>query len=87
MSQSKLKKALLKRALGFETEEVVEEYAEGEGGEVKLLKRKVTKKSVPPDLTAIKLLTEGEKEVCQMTDEELSFEKQRLLDLIKEKEK
>ena len=49
--------ALLRRALGFDCEETVDEYGFSEGEEV-LVKRKVTKKYVPPDISAAKLLLE-----------------------------
>lgn len=45
--RQELKDALVRRALGYDTEEIVEEYREEEG-EPLLIKRKVTKKSVPP---------------------------------------
>lgn len=81
-----LKQALIKKALGYDAMEVVEEYAQGDEGEVRLTKRKVTKKSVPPDVSALKILIEGEglKPISQMTDEELEREKQRLLRLLEE---
>ena len=81
-----LKQALIKKALGYDAMEVVEEYAQGDEGDVRLTKRKVTKKSVPPDVSALKILIEGEglKPISQMTDEELEREKQRLLRLLEE---
>ena len=81
-----LKQALIKKALGYDAKEVVEEYAQTKEGEVRLTKRKVTTKSVPPDVSALKILIEGEglKPVSQMTDEELEREKQRLLKLLEE---
>ena len=51
MSEDPVREALVRRALGYETDEVVEEYGFNEG-EAVLLKRKVTKKSVPPDIQA-----------------------------------
>ena len=78
------REAVLKRALGYDAEEVVEEYS-GEDGT--LIKRKVTRKNVPPDMSAAKLLLAGEEkplDVSQMTDEELAEEKRRLLALLKE---
>ena len=77
----KLKTALKKRALGYNSTEVTEEYVEdGEGG-VKLVKRKVVKKNVPPDVSAAKLLIEieGVDDITKLSDEELEEEKQRLL--------
>ena len=38
----RINSALLKKALGFDAKEIVEEYATGEDGEVKLSKKKVT---------------------------------------------
>ena len=75
----KLEGALMKVALGFSVEEVTEEFGEVDG-ELKLLKRKRTKKQVPPDLKAVQLLlTEKGVSVADMTDEELEEERQRLL--------
>lgn len=87
-NQSDFKKALIKKALGYDYKEVVEEYVSSDEGEVRLTKKKVTKKNVPPDITAIKLLLEDSVSVSQMSDEELLIEKERLLKLLKnEKEK
>ena len=55
--------------------EVVEEFAV-EDGELKLVRKKVTKREVPPDLKALKIILESGKEV---SDEELIEEKRRLL--------
>lgn len=79
-----LKIALIKKALGYDATEVVEEYIADEEG-VKLSKKKVTKKNVPPDITAIKLLLEGEElDLSKMSDDELIKEKERLLKLLAE---
>lgn len=79
---------LYKKAIGYQTEEVVEEYAsEEKGGE--LLKRKVTTKYIPPDVSALKSymeLTRVDNEFDNLTDEELEREKQRLIKLLVEKE-
>ena len=55
MDGEKIKGALLERALGYDADEVVEEYGFSEG-EAVLVKRKVTKKRVPPDIQAAKML-------------------------------
>lgn len=47
MDGEKIKGALLERALGYDADEVVEEYGFSEG-EAVLVKRKVTRKRVPP---------------------------------------
>ena len=80
--QSDFKKALVKKALGYDVTETVEEYSGGEDG-VKLVKKKVTKKNVPPDITALKmLLEEDNRAVSLMSDEQLEVEKERLLKLL-----
>ena len=82
-----IKDALVKKALGYDVTETVEEYV-SQDGEIVLSKKKVTKKNVPPDVTALKILLENEVQpVAQMSDEELESEKQRLLLLLKENEK
>lgn len=82
-----LEQALIKKALGYDATEVVEEYV-GDGDEIKLSKKKVTTKNVPPDMSALKfLLDESQKEVSEMTDQELYEEKVRLLCLLKEIQK
>lgn len=88
--EKKLGDALLKVALGYSVAEVTEEYAEVDG-ELKLMKRKKTKKDIPPDLKAVQmLLGEGESQYATLSDEELEEEKKKLLEklcLKKEKEK
>ncbi|MBQ7923798.1 MAG: hypothetical protein IJ329_00670 [Clostridia bacterium] len=77
--KEKIEKALLKVALGFQVAEVTEEYADVDG-ELKLTKRKKTKKDIPPDLKAVQLLlTENGANFDEMSDEELQREKMRLL--------
>ena len=84
VDKNDLEQALIKKALGYDAPEVVEEYV-GDGDEIKLSKKKVTTKNVPPDMSALKfLLEESQKEVSQMTDQELYEEKVRLLCLLKE---
>ena len=85
IDSARFKTALVKKALGYDATEVVEEYVSDDAGEVKLTKKKVTKKNVPPDLTALKmLLDQTEVAVSEMTDEQLEEEKQRLLKLLSE---
>ena len=78
MRREEVTEALRRRALGYEADEVVEEYGFTEG-EAVLLKRKVTKKDVPPDIQAAKLLLEAEEPLAALTDEQLEQEKARLL--------
>ena len=85
--EEKISDALLKVALGYQVAEVTEEYAEVDG-ELKLTKRKKTKKDVPPDLKAVQLLlsTENDGDYADWTDEQLQAEKKRLLAELKEKQ-
>ena len=88
--EDKIRKALLKKALGYSADEVVEEYALDEGGE-KLVKKKVTKKHFSPDVSAVKILLERyyqtyQEKISLMSDEELEKEEKRLLKLLKEAE-
>ena len=79
--EEEIKAALKKCAVGFGTSEVVEEFSV-EDGELKLIKKKVTRRDVPPDIKALKLLMDGGTE--QLSDEELEAEMQRLTKLLEE---
>ena len=82
--EEKIGQALLKVALGYQLAEVTEEYAEV-NGELKLTKRKKTKKDVPPDLKAVQLLLSSDgADYAQWSDEELEAEKRRLLAILQE---
>lgn len=83
MSDDGLKKALLKCAVGFDTSEIVEEYAVDEG-ELRLVKRKVTRRDVPPDIKAVKMLLDGEADIAGMSDEELEERRKKLIEMLKE---
>lgn len=85
VSNKKIEKALLDKALGYETKEITEEYALS-GDELVLQKRKTSVKTYPPDLTALQMLLEEKKDgdLSQMSDEDLEKEKQKLLKLLKE---
>jgi len=82
----KIEKSLLKKALGYQYKEVIEEYSIGEDGE-KLSKKKITTKDVPPDISAVKLLLE-ELNLSQsvdfenLSDEELKNEIKKALKLL-----
>lgn len=89
--EEKIKQALLKKALGYETDEVVEEYVTDEEGEQKLAKKKVSRKHIAPDITAIKVLFEKyirpySEQVALMSDEELFAERERLKKILEEEE-
>ena len=82
MEDGSVKQALKRCAVGFETGEVVEEFTV-ENGELKLVKKKVTRRDIPPDIKAVKMLLDGEN-VSGLSDEELEKEKERLMAILKE---
>lgn len=89
--EKEFKSALIKRALGYDADEVVEEYSYDEDGKGKLSKKKVTKKHYAPDISAMKIVLErylsySKEEIELMSDEELKAERNRLLNLLKEEE-
>ena len=83
---TQIEAALLKKALGYDCDEVVEEYIIDEDGNAKLSKKKVTKKYVSPDIPAAKVLLESFENKANkyenMTEEELQKEKIRLIKLL-----
>lgn len=71
--------ALYKKALGYTAKEVVEEY---NGSEGELIKRKVSKKHIPPDISALKTyleLNKQDSELAGYDDQQLQEIKLRLL--------
>ncbi len=82
MEDGSIKQALKRCAVGFETGEVVEEFTV-ENGELKLVKKKVTRRDIPPDIKAVKMLLDGES-VSELSDEELEKERERLIKILKE---
>ena len=83
--QDEVRDAVLKVALGFQVEEVTEEY-DARDGELKLIKRRETRKDIPPDLKAVRLLLEGT-DYSALSDEELEAERARLAAAISENKK
>lgn len=81
----RVREAIRKVALGFSVEEVTEEYGV-EDGELRLLKRRETRKDVPPDLKAVRLLMD-ETDYTALSDEELEGERQRLLQELEREER
>lgn len=87
-NEEEVKKALYKKAMGYDCSEVVEEYGTNQDGDLTLTKKKVTKKYVGPDVTSLKLLLSyfssiNSTDLKKMTDKELMEEKLRLLELLK----
>lgn len=76
--------ALKKCAVGLETNEVVEEFSVVDD-ELKLVKKKVTRRDIPPDIKAVKLLMDGGN-IDGLTDEELEEERKKLIDILKSEE-
>ncbi len=79
-----IEEALKKRAIGYETTEITEEYSSSDEGEIRMVKRKIVSKNVPPDVSAVKLLFDNSPtdDISNMTDEELEKEKIRLLNVL-----
>ena len=82
--EEKVRDAILKVALGCSVEEVTEEYGV-QDGELTLVKGRETRKDIPPDLKAVRLLMEGQ-DYSGLSDEALEKEKQRLLARLKEED-
>ncbi len=79
----KLVNSLYKKAVGYTVTEKTMEYSPD--GEV--VKKKVTQKHFPPDISALKAYLElisSEEDYESMTDEELEREKERLLKELEE---
>lgn len=84
-------KAIKSLASGMVVKEVTEEYALDDKGEMKLIKKKVNEKMLPPNSDICKLLytsaKSNESNYKAMSDEDLEREKQRFLKLLKEESK
>lgn len=78
-----IRKALGELAKGMVVEEVMEEYVVSDSGAVELQKKRVTKKKLPPDLDAFRILY-GDSAYKELSDAELAKEKRRLLKLLKD---
>ena len=86
--KEKIQESLVKKAIGYQYNEIIEEYSVDENGE-KLTKKKVTTKDVPPDLSAVKLLLDSmnvnHNDFENMTDDELKQEIQNAIKLLENK--
>lgn len=84
--QREAEEALRRKALGYKATEIVEEYGVTDTGAVELVKRRVTEKDVPPDLSALKTYLEynsQEDEFASFSVEELFAERKKLLQELK----
>ncbi len=83
--RTKLENALMKKALGYMCEEVTEEYVGETKDDMKLCKKKVNKKSVPPDLASLQILLsrlDEQNEYKSFSDAELYSEREKLQKLL-----
>lgn len=82
--------AIKSLASGMIVKEVTEEYVADDNGNMKLVKKKVNKKMLPPSTDICKLLYSSAKadegKYKNMSDEELEKEKIRLLHELKKEE-
>lgn len=85
MESEDILSAVVKRARGYIAMETVEEYAVVDGS-LELIKKRITTKDVPPDMTAAKMLFD-ESDFSSMTDEMLEAERRRLLLELEEENK
>lgn len=81
--KSSVEKMLLKKAMGYNVKENVDDNA-SVGEEMKLVKRRITTKYVSPDLAAAKTLLElngreEQNDLSYLSDEQLLRERTRLL--------
>ncbi|MEG1500070.1 MAG: hypothetical protein RR400_03290 [Clostridia bacterium] len=88
-SLDEIQDALYRKALGYDCDEVIEEFVPDEYGKFNLAKRKVTKKHFQPDISAAKVLLEyfsknNKDDMEGLSDDELMNEKIRLLEMLKE---
>ncbi len=81
-----IKDAIMKKALGYQVQEVTEEYTMVEN-ELVVTKKKINTKLCPPDLEAIQLAlqdkTSVEDNLASLTDEELIEREEKLITLLK----
>ncbi|MCM1545868.1 MAG: hypothetical protein NC033_02415 [Clostridiales bacterium] len=82
MDRDNVKEALTKCAVGLSASEIIEEFAV-DNGELKLVKKKVTRRDIPPDIKAVKMLLDSEAGEG-LSDEELAAERENLIKMLKE---
>lgn len=79
--------AMSKKAAGYTTEESVEEYALVDG-EMTLVKRRISEKEVPPDVSAARFILEFMSDDAEtLTEEQVRSEKMRLIKILLGEEK
>jgi len=88
LDMEKLKKAIKKKALGYNVVEETVDYSLVDG-EMVPSKKKTATKHIPPDVAALKALMDLKEDNINyesMTDEELNKEKMRLLKILADTE-
>ena len=89
--EGRLKETLFKKATGYAVKEETIEYVLDDDGKEKIAKRKVSKKYIPPDASALRLLIErffsSRDDFEMMSDEELEKERNEIIRMLKEEEK
>ena len=85
-SENDLKSALYRKAVGYDSTETVDEYSASHD-ELDHVRRKVTIKNVPPDVSALKMLLDMNEteDLSALSDEQLEKERKKLLKILKEK--
>lgn len=82
--------ALKQRAIGYKTNEIIEEYSLDENANERLVKKKVTIKNVPPDISAAKVLLEFEnsldEDFSKLSNQELDEKINEIITKLKESE-
>lgn len=82
--------ALKQRAIGYKTNEIIEEYSLDENANERLIKKKVTIKNVPPDISAAKVLLEFEnsldEDLSKLSNQELDEKINEIIAKLKENE-
>lgn len=82
--KKELKQKLEKKAFGYYVQETSQDYALLDG-KMTLVKEKITKKHIPLDITACKMLEDNDEEdLDKLSDEELKKRKIQLLNQLKE---
>ena len=85
----KLTKSLIKKAMGYKIDETVDEYVVDEDtNNLKLVKRKITTKHIPPDINVAKVLIDklGNSDfddIKNWSDEKLKKKREEILQEIK----
>ena len=89
INKEKIEEALIKKAMGYDFEESVEEFSfDEQNGKLKPCKKRVSTKHMPPDIPAMKTLMtmcdESKNKYALMTEEELLEERAHLLEMLSE---